>query len=341
MNNAHTAYTYAVPIMVILMILEYYFLSKKKVEIDNKEYFLNITTTFGMSLFDILVMGFIFSLYSSIVNYSIFTITMTTFTYFWAVFLVDFVFYLSHRCGHKFPFFWAIHGVHHQPECFNLSVSFRQPWFHKIYAIFFFLLLAFIGLPLEVLTVVYTYVVLSQFWVHTTFIKNEIPYFSYLFMTPTQHRVHHGKNPLYIDKNFGLGFSLWDHLLGTYQKETEPVEYGINKPFKYTNSLWVNVFPIIKFFNKNAKDIYDELEKTSSSFFIYTTIYIYFNYLLLFISTALLLTKPTDYFIKLIIVLLVLISFGLVGALADKKKLPLWIEITRFMFILLAIVKLI
>ena len=236
---------------------EFYQLIKRGERPCIREYLVNITNGLGSFLFDGLVLVFVYQLYSEVFEYRLFDIPNSKISIFLAVFITDFVFYWSHRLGHTLPFFWAIHSVHHQGDHFNLSNAFRQPWFHKVYASFFYMILAFIGIPLDILFVAYTFNVLAQFWVHTTFFRKEICYLSWLFMTPSLHRVHHGKNELYRDRNFGLAFSLWDRLFGSFQKETQKVDYGVSDGFNSFNPLETNLYPLKQFF-KNMKTSWRE-----------------------------------------------------------------------------------
>lgn len=148
----------------------------------------------------------------------------------------DFAYYWIHRLGHENRFLWGIHLVHHQPKVYNYSVGLRMPLFHHVVDIFPFMLFALIGIPLEVFVPVSIIWASLQILTHTTFIKKEIPLFSRIFVTPSHHRVHHGKNDIYIDKNYGGIFSFWDRAFGTYQKELDevPVEYGVLDEQQYT-----------------------------------------------------------------------------------------------------------
>jgi alkylglycerol monooxygenase len=153
------------------------------------------------------------------------------------IFLVfkDFTYYWVHRWGHETSL-WAIHLVHHQPKTYNFSVGLRMPLLHHVIDLWPMLLAALIGFPLEVFIPVTVIWASLQILSHTSYIKNEIPLFSKVFVTPSHHRVHHGKNGPYLDKNYGGIFSFWDRWFGTYQKECKsiPVEYGVLNEDQYT-----------------------------------------------------------------------------------------------------------
>ncbi|RYZ80129.1 MAG: fatty acid hydroxylase family protein, partial [Proteobacteria bacterium] len=70
------------------------------------------------------------------------------------------------------------------------------------------------------------------YWYHTKLI-NRLPVLEWLIVTPSHHRVHHGKNPSYLDKNFGAVFSFWDRIFGTFAREHESVQYGVIEKLPY------------------------------------------------------------------------------------------------------------
>jgi len=145
--------------------------------------------------------------------------------------LFDFCSYWSHRVSHFNRFFWASHVVHHSGEHYNLTVSFRQSWVQH-FKLLFFLPLAFVGFHPIVFFVTNQLAVLYQFWVHTEYIGKLHPIIEYIFATPSNHRVHHGSNEKYIDKNFAATFIIWDRIFNTYQEEDEKPVYGLTSPIK-------------------------------------------------------------------------------------------------------------
>ena len=153
---------------------------------------------------------------------------------------VDFFYYWFHRMSHQINALWAAHIVHHQSEEYNLTVALRQSWFQGWFSWVFYLPLAFLGFePLMFLTLS-AFNTLYQFWIHTRLIKNMGP-LEYILNTPSHHRVHHGSNPKYIDKNHAGTLIIWDRLFGTFQKEEEAVYYGITTPLASWNPIWANV----------------------------------------------------------------------------------------------------
>jgi alkylglycerol monooxygenase len=153
---------------------------------------------------------------------------------------VDFFYYWFHRMSHQVNFLWAAHVVHHQSEEYNLTVALRQSWFQGWFSWFFYLPLAFLGFqPLMFLTLS-AFNTLYQFWIHTRAIKS-MGFLEYILNTPSHHRVHHGSNPKYIDKNHAGTLIIWDRLFGTFQKEEDEVYYGTTKPLASWNPIWANV----------------------------------------------------------------------------------------------------
>lgn len=140
--------------------------------------------------------------------------------------IFDFFSYWSHRISHFNRFFWTTHVVHHSAESYNLTVSFRLSWIQNL-KIIFFLPVVFLGFHPIILFVASQVAVLFQFWVHTEYIGRLHPIIEYIFATPSNHRVHHGSQEKYLDKNFAATFIFWDRLFGTYHKEEERPEYGL------------------------------------------------------------------------------------------------------------------
>ncbi len=153
--------------------------------------------------------------------------------------LTDFAYYWAHRMSHEVNLFWSAHVVHHQSEDYNLTVALRQSSFQVIWTSLFYLPLAVIGFDPFDFVLAAAFTTLYQFWVHTQWIGRLGP-LEYLLVTPSLHRVHHGRDPKYIDKNHGGVFILWDMLFGTYQKEEEPPTYGITAPLKSWDPIRAN-----------------------------------------------------------------------------------------------------
>ncbi len=140
--------------------------------------------------------------------------------------LYDLCSYWAHRISHEQRFWWATHVAHHSGEHYNLTVSFRLSWVQHI-KIIFFLPLVLVGFHPVIFFVTNQIAVLFQFWVHTEYIRKCPKWVEYIFATPSNHRVHHGSQEQYIDKNYGATFIFWDRIWKTYEPEGEKVIYGI------------------------------------------------------------------------------------------------------------------
>jgi sterol desaturase/sphingolipid hydroxylase (fatty acid hydroxylase superfamily) len=154
--------------------------------------------------------------------------------------LVDFCYYWAHRMSHEVSLFWGGHVVHHQSEDYNFSVALRQGSFQAIWTAIFYLPLAVIGFDTLSFVFINALVTIYQFWIHTEKIGKLGP-LEWVFNTPSHHRVHHGRNPKYIDKNHAGVFIIWDRMFGTFQEEEERPTYGVTTPVNSWNPVWVNL----------------------------------------------------------------------------------------------------
>lgn len=159
-----------------------------------------------------------------------------------ALLAFDFCYYWAHRCSHEISILWAQHAVHHQSEDYNLSTALRQTSSGFIFGWIFYVPLFLLGMPFEVFLTVNALDLIYQFWVHTQQV-GRLGWVDRVLVTPSNHRVHHAQNEIYIDKNYGGILILWDRLFGTFQDElhNEPVVFGIRKPLASWNPLWANL----------------------------------------------------------------------------------------------------
>ena len=165
----------------------------------------------------------------------------------WLLFVVgfvciDFASYWIHRLNHKINFFWNQHVIHHSSEEFNLACALRQSISNILgYSALFLIPAAVMGVPHEVITVLAPLHLFGQFWYHTQHI-GKLGVLEYFLVTPSQHRVHHAINPIYIDKNLAAIFCVWDRWFGTFQEELkeEPPVYGVLKPVHTWNPMIIN-----------------------------------------------------------------------------------------------------
>ena len=150
--------------------------------------------------------------------------------------LYDFCYYWLHRLGHERTILWAAHVAHHQSEEYNLTTALRQTSTGFLFGWIFYIPMFVLGIPAEVVVTVGSLNLLYQFWVHTEHVP-KLGWYEWLFITPSNHRVHHAQNDIYMDRNYGGVFILWDRLFGTFQEELdeEPVIFGIRGPLRSFN----------------------------------------------------------------------------------------------------------
>jgi len=174
---------------------------------------------------------------------------------YWAVLLLaeDFMYYWLHRIDHYCRFFWAVHVTHHSSEEFNLTVGFRSSVFQPLYRFIYFIPLALMGFKGIDIMFMYAATQIFGILVHTQTIK-KLGFLEYIIVTPSHHRVHHGSNIQYLDKNMGMLLIIWDKLFGTFQAEDDkdPVKYGLTKNIETYNPLtmvfheWEAIFNDLK-----------------------------------------------------------------------------------------------
>lgn len=172
-------------------------------------------------------------------NWRLFTLPNTALTWVVAFLAVDMLYYWFHRLSHEVNFLWAAHVVHHQSEEYNLSVALRQSWWQGLFSWWFYLPLAWFGVHPIIIVTVGAVNTLYQFWIHTKAIDRLGP-LEWILNTPSHHRVHHGSDPKYIDRNHAGTLIVWDKLFGTFQREEEEPIYGITTTLRTWDPLTAN-----------------------------------------------------------------------------------------------------
>lgn len=172
--------------------------------------------------------------YYLVYEYRLFDIPEVWWAWLLLVILQDFCFYWAHRSHHHVRFLWAAHVNHHSSEHYNLSTALRQSWTEHITAAPFYAPLVLLGFDPITLLLVELFNLFYQFGVHTEAVRSLGP-LEKVFNTPSHHRVHHGSNPQYIDKNHAGMFIIWDRIFGTFVPEKEPVRYGLTQNIQTFN----------------------------------------------------------------------------------------------------------
>ena len=170
-------------------------------------------------------------------------------TWIFAFIAYDFFYYWFHRISHERQIFWASHVAHHQSEEYNLSTALRQTGTGFFISWIFYIPLFLVGVPSYVMVSVGTINLIYQFWVHSRHIP-KLGWYELFFVTPSNHRVHHAQNDIYIDKNYGGVFIIWDRLFSTFQEEQDDEEciYGIRGPIKTFDPVKANIHIYQKIF---------------------------------------------------------------------------------------------
>lgn len=149
---------------------------------------------------------------------------------------LDFLFYWEHRIAHRVRLVWATHQAHHSSEYFNFSTALRQKWNNSMSMIMWTPLVV-LGVPPAVVFAVYSLNLIYQFWVHTERIDKLWRPVEFVMNTPSHHRVHHGSDPEYLDRNYGGVLIVWDRLFGSFQPEIFRPRYGLTTRVD-THNIW-------------------------------------------------------------------------------------------------------
>ena len=234
----------AVPGFLILVLVELaYGAWKKKQTYTLMDTLSSLSSGMTNIIKDVFGIGLILISYPFLKNtIAITQLEESTMLYIVAFVCIDFASYWNHRLNHSINVFWNRHIVHHSSEEFNLACALRQSVSALLgFGALFLIPAALLGIPHKVITVLAPLHLFGQFWYHTKHI-GKLGWLEYIFVTPSQHRVHHAINPIYIDKNLSAIFCIWDRIFGTFQEELadEPCVYGTLKPVQTWNPLLIN-----------------------------------------------------------------------------------------------------
>jgi len=263
-NNVteYTVYAIGAPIVIALILIEGLISSSKKLGYyKHGDSMGTIGLIVGNVIVNLLTKTSILGFYLFLYQFRLFDISTGAL---WiqiilTLIVIDFVYYWFHRTSHRVRFFWGIHMNHHSSEEMNFLVSLRQAWFNPLFRLPFFFILPLIGFdPLL------TFVVgaASTLWAviqHTQTIGKLGP-LEWFMVTPSAHRVHHGVNIKYLNKNFGNLFIVWDRIFGTYAEEKEEVIFGLTNNVKTFNPFRITAFSWVQFVNdfKESNNLSDK-----------------------------------------------------------------------------------
>jgi len=201
----------------------------------------------GSVLLSVVNKALMFAAYSAVHRFAIFNIGYQWWA--WAIlfFAEDLTYYWFHRTSHECRLFWASHVVHHSSQRYNLGTALRQTWTGFFMSFIFWLWLPLVGFPPIMVMTMQAISLLYQFWVHTELVRRLGP-LEWVMNTPSHHRVHHGSNQRYLDRNHAGVLILWDRLFGSFEPEGEKVIYGLTKNINSYNPLriafheWVDIW---------------------------------------------------------------------------------------------------
>ncbi|MCV9385777.1 sterol desaturase family protein [Reichenbachiella ulvae] len=234
-------YAFIIPIVLVLLLVEVVVSIKTKNGFyPFQDTITNLATGIGNQCVNLAVAFFVLKWYGWLFQFAPWQIPTNWYTLLILLLLQDFLFYWFHRTGHSINIFWAAHMPHHSSEEMNLSVGIRASFTQRIFQFLFFdWILVLIGFSPEAIYAVAAVHLLLAYWHHTRLIK-KLGWFEKFFVTPSHHRVHHGVNPQYIDKNFSEFLIIWDKLFGTFEEEKEEVCYGVTHPPRTWDPIYIN-----------------------------------------------------------------------------------------------------
>lgn len=228
------------PLFLLCMVMEYRLLrAKGKADYSAKELLCNFSLAALHQSSDLIATLLLMPLFLWLYQYRIFDISLTPLSLLAVFVLQDFFYYWFHRASHHIHWLWASHVAHHSSERMNFTTAFRQSLTYPVSGMWLFWTPSvLIGFPPKLVIFVVALNLGFQFFVHTQVI-HKLGLLEYLFNTPSHHRVHHAKNPQYIDRNFAGVLIIWDKLFGTFVPEQDGVtiDYGIPKPINSWNPL--------------------------------------------------------------------------------------------------------
>ncbi len=234
----------AIPVFFVLILIEVlYGHIKGSQTYTSMDTISSLSSGITNTIFEIMGLTIVVISYSWLVdNIALISIENNVFVYLLCFIAIDFAGYCNHRLQHSVNFFWNIHIIHHSSEEFNLACALRQT-ISNLFGIgaIFLVPAAMLGIPAEVIAVVAPLHLFLQFWYHTRHI-GKLGWLEYLIVTPSQHRVHHAINDIYLDKNMGQIFPYWDRMFGTFQEELdhEPPVYGVKRAVRTWNPITIN-----------------------------------------------------------------------------------------------------
>lgn len=219
---------YAIPFFLLTMAIEAVVLARRGRGYDLADTAASLSGGLGELAVDFGWKAVAFAVYGALYEHRLFDLGTGSLAWALIVPADDLCYYAYHRVGHEVRLFWAGHVPHHSSQRYTLATALRQSWTAPVFGLPFWLPLPLLGFRPELVLTMKSVSLLYQYWIHTETISRLGP-LEWVLNTPSHHRVHHGANPSYLDRNYGGIFIVWDRLFGTFAPEREPVRYGLTK----------------------------------------------------------------------------------------------------------------
>jgi sterol desaturase/sphingolipid hydroxylase (fatty acid hydroxylase superfamily) len=228
---------YAIPFFIILMVVEVIVGAIEKRELyEIKDSASSISMGLGNVIIGLVAKVIVFGSYSFMYQFRLFDLGSSWWVWVLLFFAEDLTYYIFHRSSHEIRFFWASHVVHHSSQHYNLSTALRQTWTGSFLSFVFWLWLPLVGFEPAMIMTMQAISLLYQFWIHTETI-GKMGFLEWFLNTPSHHRVHHGSDVEYLDRNHAGVLIIWDRLFGTFIEEKETPRYGLTKNIYSFNPL--------------------------------------------------------------------------------------------------------
>ena len=226
---------YSIPFFLVTMLLEWLAIRRRDLRGYTPQ---DTAASLGMGIGNVVISAGVktgmLAIYVYLSRFALFKIEPSWWV--WGLVFVaeDLCYYWFHRVSHESRLFWAAHVNHHSSRHYNLSTALRQSWTTPFTSPIFWVPMVLIGFPPWMILIQQAISLLYQYWIHTELIGRMGP-FEVLFNTPSHHRVHHGRNVQYLDRNYAGILIVWDRLFGTFEPEEEAVDYGLTKNIETFN----------------------------------------------------------------------------------------------------------
>lgn len=239
---------------------------RKKGAYNLRESLANLGIMLGNNLLKPISLAWKYLVFRLLEPYQLMTLADGPWTLLLTFLVADLAYYWFHRLSHELPLLWTIHHTHHSSQWMNLTSAVRLNWLGNFVSPLFFLPFVVLGFDPELLVASLALGLFYQFFLHTEVVGRLGWFEGLLLNTPSAHRVHHGSNEKYIDKNYGAVLIVWDRLFGTYEPETEEVRYGVTTGSVGNNPIKIVLGPLVKYFRgewKREKTLLQEAEGAS------------------------------------------------------------------------------